>query len=142
MTAENGSDCRRRRGNAPSKTSVVATGTEAPERLRGTKVVGAAVERHICGAVLSAVAGRADDRAPAATSTVIAVFGDDGGLRDYLIEGVRRTLFDPPDDALLVWPENPDGWTVEEAQPLSREHGGTPASRALENRGGYGNAPL
>lgn len=43
-----------------------------------------------------------------------------GGLRNDLIEGVRRTLFDPSDDGVLVWPENPDGWTVEKLDQADR----------------------
>lgn len=55
---------------------------------------------------------------------VMAGFGENCGLRDYLITGVRRTLFDPPDDGVLVWTENPDGWTVEEldwANPANQQ---------------------
>jgi muramoyltetrapeptide carboxypeptidase LdcA involved in peptidoglycan recycling len=43
--------------------------------------------------------------------TIMAGFGENGGLHDYLVEGVRRTLFEP--EAQLEWPENRDGWTVE-----------------------------
>jgi muramoyltetrapeptide carboxypeptidase LdcA involved in peptidoglycan recycling len=43
--------------------------------------------------------------------TIMAGFGENGGLHDYLVEGVRRTLFEP--EAPLEWPENRDGWTVE-----------------------------
>jgi muramoyltetrapeptide carboxypeptidase LdcA involved in peptidoglycan recycling len=42
---------------------------------------------------------------------IMAGFGENAGLHDYLLEGVRRTLFDPV--APLEWPENRDGWTVE-----------------------------
>jgi muramoyltetrapeptide carboxypeptidase LdcA involved in peptidoglycan recycling len=42
---------------------------------------------------------------------IMAGFGENAGLHDYLIQGVRRTLFDPV--APLEWPENRDGWTVE-----------------------------
>lgn len=55
---------------------------------------------------------------------VMAGFGENGGLHDYLIEGVRRALFDAPDDGVWAWPENPDGWTVEEldwADPANQE---------------------
>lgn len=43
--------------------------------------------------------------------TVMAGFGENTGLHDYLEEGVRRTLFEP--ESPLVWPENRGGWTVE-----------------------------
>lgn len=43
--------------------------------------------------------------------TVMAGFGENAGLHDYLVEGVRRTLFEP--ESPLEWPENRDGWTVE-----------------------------
>ncbi|MFA9447068.1 LD-carboxypeptidase [Egicoccus sp. AB-alg6-2] len=42
---------------------------------------------------------------------VMAGFAENGGLHRYLVDGVRRTLFEP--EAQLVWPENDDGWTVE-----------------------------
>ena len=42
---------------------------------------------------------------------VMAGFGENAGLHDYLVDGVRRMLFEP--HAPLVWPENRDGWTVE-----------------------------
>lgn len=42
---------------------------------------------------------------------VMAGFGENAGLHDYLVDGVRRTLFEP--EAPLVWPENAAGWTVE-----------------------------
>ncbi|HSJ28671.1 MAG TPA: S66 peptidase family protein [Acidimicrobiia bacterium] len=42
---------------------------------------------------------------------VMAGFAENGGLHHYLVEGVRRTLFDPTDETL--WPPNEDGWTVE-----------------------------
>jgi muramoyltetrapeptide carboxypeptidase LdcA involved in peptidoglycan recycling len=41
---------------------------------------------------------------------IMAGFAENGGLHRYLAEGVRRTLFATED---VVWPENPDGWTVE-----------------------------
>lgn len=44
--------------------------------------------------------------------TIMAGFGENAGLHDYLVEGVRRTLFEPV--APLVWPENRNGWTVEQ----------------------------
>lgn len=43
---------------------------------------------------------------------VMAGFGENAGLHDYLVDGVRRTLFTA--DAPIVWPENTDGWTVEQ----------------------------
>jgi muramoyltetrapeptide carboxypeptidase LdcA involved in peptidoglycan recycling len=42
---------------------------------------------------------------------IMAGFAENAGLHDYLVEGVRRTLFEPT--ASLEWPENRDGWTVE-----------------------------
>lgn len=42
---------------------------------------------------------------------IMAGFAENGGPHDYLLEGVRRTLFEP--EPTLVWPENRDGWTVE-----------------------------
>lgn len=42
---------------------------------------------------------------------IMAGFGENAGIHEYLREGVRRTLFDP--EAPLEWPENRDGWTVE-----------------------------
>ena len=42
---------------------------------------------------------------------IMAGFGENAGLHDYLVDGVRRTLFEPA--APLEWPENRDGWTVE-----------------------------
>jgi len=53
---------------------------------------------------------------------IMAGFGENAGLHDYLVEGVRRTLFDPV--APLVWPENREGWTVEEldwADPATQQ---------------------
>jgi muramoyltetrapeptide carboxypeptidase LdcA involved in peptidoglycan recycling len=43
--------------------------------------------------------------------TIMAGFAENQGPHDYLVEGVRRTLFEP--ETPLVWPENRDGWTVE-----------------------------
>jgi muramoyltetrapeptide carboxypeptidase LdcA involved in peptidoglycan recycling len=42
---------------------------------------------------------------------IMAGFAENGGLHDYLVDGVRRMLFEP--DAPYVWPENRVGWTVE-----------------------------
>jgi muramoyltetrapeptide carboxypeptidase LdcA involved in peptidoglycan recycling len=42
---------------------------------------------------------------------IMAGFAENGGLHDYLVEAVRRTLFEP--GAPYVWSENRDGWTVE-----------------------------
>lgn len=55
--------------------------------------------------------------------SLMAGFGENAGLHDYLSEGVRRTLFDPV--APLVWPENREGWTVKEldwADPANQQH--------------------
>jgi muramoyltetrapeptide carboxypeptidase LdcA involved in peptidoglycan recycling len=43
--------------------------------------------------------------------SVMAGFGENGGILPYLREGVRRMLFEP--EAPLDWPQNSDGWTVE-----------------------------
>jgi len=43
--------------------------------------------------------------------SIMAGFGENTGPFPYLLEGARRTLFEP--EAPLVWPENDDGWTVE-----------------------------
>lgn len=43
--------------------------------------------------------------------SIMSGFAENGGLHDYLVEGVRRTLFEP--DAPYRWPENRGGWTVE-----------------------------
>ncbi len=43
--------------------------------------------------------------------SIMAGFGENAGLHDYLVDGVRRTLFDPV--APLEWSENRAGWTVE-----------------------------
>lgn len=45
--------------------------------------------------------------------SIMAGFGENAGLHDYLVDGVRCTLFDPV--APLEWPENRAGWTVEES---------------------------
>lgn len=53
---------------------------------------------------------------------IMAGFGENAGLHPYLVEGVRRTLFEP--EAPLTWPENRDGWTVEHlewADPATQE---------------------
>ncbi|TVP65344.1 MAG: LD-carboxypeptidase [Nitriliruptor sp.] len=44
--------------------------------------------------------------------SIMAGFGENAGLHGYLVDGVRRTLFDPV--APLNWPENREGWTVEQ----------------------------
>lgn len=41
---------------------------------------------------------------------IMAGFAENGGMHPYLVDGVRRTLFEGGD---TVWPENEDGWTVE-----------------------------
>ena len=43
--------------------------------------------------------------------SIMAGFGENGGILPYTAEGVRVTLFDPEDDP--TWPENTDGWTAE-----------------------------
>ncbi len=53
---------------------------------------------------------------------IMAGFGENAGLHDYLVEGVRRTLFEPV--VPLLWPENRDGWTVEQldwADPANQQ---------------------
>lgn len=53
---------------------------------------------------------------------IMAGFGENAGLHDYLVEGVRRTLFEPEDQ--LRWPQNHHGWTVEQldwADPANQE---------------------
>jgi muramoyltetrapeptide carboxypeptidase LdcA involved in peptidoglycan recycling len=42
---------------------------------------------------------------------IMAGFAENGGIHQYLREGVRRMLFEP--EAPLDWPENGEGWTVE-----------------------------
>jgi muramoyltetrapeptide carboxypeptidase LdcA involved in peptidoglycan recycling len=77
--------------------------------------------------------------------SIMAGFGENGGLLPYLEDGVHRMLFEP--EAPLQWPENSDGWTVEfvdwhdpENQSRSRAmrqatgwrwHGGAPAEGPL-----------
>lgn len=71
---------------------------------------------------------------------VMAGFGENAGLHDYLVDGIRRMLFEAA--APLEWPPNAGGWTVESldwADPANQErrrtlqpptgwrwHGGTP----------------
>lgn len=43
---------------------------------------------------------------------VMAGFGENAGLHDYLVRGVRSALVDPGRD--VVWPPNADGWTTEQ----------------------------
>lgn len=43
--------------------------------------------------------------------SIMAGFGESGGMHDYLVDGVRRMLFTR--GAPGPWPPNPDGWTVE-----------------------------
>jgi muramoyltetrapeptide carboxypeptidase LdcA involved in peptidoglycan recycling len=43
--------------------------------------------------------------------SIMAGFGENGGLLPYLERGVRQTLFEPAEDT--AWPENEEGWTVE-----------------------------
>lgn len=42
---------------------------------------------------------------------IMAGFGENAGLHKYLVDGVRRTIFEPT--IPLEWPENREGWTVE-----------------------------
>jgi muramoyltetrapeptide carboxypeptidase LdcA involved in peptidoglycan recycling len=58
-------------------------------------------------------------------SAIMARFAENGGLHDYLVEGVRRTLFEP--DAPYVWPENRDGWTVEHLDLVGPDQPAAPA---------------
>ncbi len=54
---------------------------------------------------------------------IMAGFGENAGLHDYLVEGVRRTLFEPATP--LEWPENRDGWTVAHldwSDPATQQH--------------------
>jgi muramoyltetrapeptide carboxypeptidase LdcA involved in peptidoglycan recycling len=65
--------------------------------------------------------------------SVMSGFGENAGLLPYMVQGVRRTLFEP--EAPLVWPENRDGWTVgflDWADPSLQD---TP--RALTNATGW-----
>jgi muramoyltetrapeptide carboxypeptidase LdcA involved in peptidoglycan recycling len=53
---------------------------------------------------------------------IMSGFGESGGLHPYLVDGVRRMLFEPA--APIPWPENTDGWTVEHvdwADPSTQE---------------------
>ena len=43
--------------------------------------------------------------------SIMAGFGENGGLLPYLEDGVRQMLFEPEEP--LEWPKNGDGWTVE-----------------------------
>lgn len=64
---------------------------------------------------------------------IMAGFGENAGLHDYLVEGVRRTLFEPV--APLVWPQNREGWTVEHvdwADPANQQR-----ARALRPTTGW-----
>lgn len=54
--------------------------------------------------------------------SIMAGFGENAGLHRYLVDGIRRTLFEPV--APLEWPANTDGWTVEDlawADPATQE---------------------
>lgn len=44
--------------------------------------------------------------------SIMAGFGESGGLHAYLVDGLRRMLVDGQPDQ--DWPENRDGWTVEQ----------------------------
>jgi muramoyltetrapeptide carboxypeptidase LdcA involved in peptidoglycan recycling len=43
--------------------------------------------------------------------SIMAGFGENGGLLPYMERGVRQMLFEPTQD--ILWPENAEGWTVE-----------------------------
>lgn len=43
--------------------------------------------------------------------SIMAGFAENGGPFDYMIEGVRRAIFEPSGE--LGWPENTETWTVE-----------------------------
>ncbi|HEX6843798.1 MAG TPA: S66 peptidase family protein [Actinomycetota bacterium] len=43
--------------------------------------------------------------------SIMSGFGESGGLFPYMVDGVRRTLFEPEEP--LDWPPNDDGWTVQ-----------------------------
>lgn len=43
---------------------------------------------------------------------IMAGFGENAGLHDYLVRGVRSALVDPAPDT--PWPPNVDGWTAEQ----------------------------
>lgn len=43
---------------------------------------------------------------------IMAGFGENAGVHDYLLRGVRSALVDPGRD--VVWPPNADGWTAEQ----------------------------
>lgn len=43
---------------------------------------------------------------------VMAGFGENAGLHDYLLRGIRSALLDPRPET--VWPPNDDGWTSEQ----------------------------
>ncbi len=75
--------------------------------------------------------------------SVMAGFGEAGGMHRYLVDGVRQAMFDPVDPN-AVWTPNDEGWTTEhvdwsltelletprDLHPTSgwRWHGGTPAT--------------
>ncbi|MFA9428781.1 S66 peptidase family protein [Egicoccus sp. AB-alg2] len=64
---------------------------------------------------------------------IMAGFAENAGLHDYLVDGIRRTLFEPT--APLQWPENRGGWTVEQrdwADPADQQQ-----ARALQPPTGW-----
>jgi muramoyltetrapeptide carboxypeptidase LdcA involved in peptidoglycan recycling len=64
---------------------------------------------------------------------IMAGFGENDGLHGYLVEGVRRTLFEP--ESTLEWRENREGWTVEHldwADPANQQR-----ARALRPSTGW-----
>jgi muramoyltetrapeptide carboxypeptidase LdcA involved in peptidoglycan recycling len=65
--------------------------------------------------------------------SIMAGFAENGGLHRYLVDGVRRVLFEPED--VLQWPENQDGWTVEFLD--WRDSANQPRPRRLRPPGGW-----
>jgi muramoyltetrapeptide carboxypeptidase LdcA involved in peptidoglycan recycling len=43
--------------------------------------------------------------------SIMAGFGENAGLHDYVVDGVRRILFEPAEG--VAWPVNVGGWTAE-----------------------------
>lgn len=52
--------------------------------------------------------------------SIMSGFAENTGLPDYLVEGVRRTVFEP--DPPGTWEPNTDGWTVEHLDWSEPEH--------------------
>lgn len=64
---------------------------------------------------------------------IMAGFGENGGLDEYLVDGVRRTIFEAT--APLEWPENRGGWTVE--MPDWSDPGNQAVKRQLQPSQGW-----